>query len=225
MLVDGKGCWLSKHDWFQPTCGEPALFLDRDDVVLTDPGYLHRPRDVALVNDADTIVRWANQSHIPVILATNQSGIARGLYEWADFHAVTDRMSDLLAERNAQIDAVLACAWHEEGQAGLRHHAHPWRKPSPGMFHAAAQAFGIDLTQSWMVGDRASDMAAARHAGLRGGLWFDRDAACGMEESIHCNCVFRQYRANALLQFRTLLPSLFSGNAPIMADCECASAC
>lgn len=170
MLVDGLGCWLSPRADCTAARGMPALFLDRDDVLLADPGYLHRAADVQLLEGAAKVVRWANFRSVPAIVITNQSGIGRGLFGWDAFHAVNERMHALLADEGAKLDAIAACAWHEQGLPHLSYHNHPWRKPNPGMFLAAAEWFGCELSSSWMVGDRITDMEAACNAGLCGGI-------------------------------------------------------
>lgn len=170
MLIDGLGCWLSWREGFQPPLGLPALFLDRDDVLLADPGYLHSPAHVKLLPAAAEVVDWANQRGIPAILVTNQSGIARGFYDWQDFHAVNARMSKLLAQHGAWLDGIVACAWHANGLPPLNCGNHPWRKPEPGMLLAVKAAISTDLSRSWMVGDRESDVEAAHRAGLRGAI-------------------------------------------------------
>ena len=170
MLVDGRGCWISHCEGSIIAHGQPALFLDRDDVLLEDPGYLHRASQVQLLGGAVEVVKWANGQSIPTIVVTNQSGIARGIFSWDDFHAVNQRMMEILREAGASLDAVVACAWHENGLPHLQSPAHLWRKPNPGMFLAARDAFGCELSSSWMVGDRQTDMDAAFHAGLQGGV-------------------------------------------------------
>lgn len=170
MLVDGLGCWISHCLGSRIAPGQPALFIDRDDVLLADPGYLHRASQVQMLDGAADVVRWANGQSISTIVVTNQSGIARGLFGWDDFHAVNQRMMEILREAGASLDAIVACAWHEDGLPPLRSPAHLWRKPNPGMFLAAGDAFGCQLSSSWMVGDRQTDMDAAFHAGLQGGV-------------------------------------------------------
>lgn len=170
MLVDGLGCWIGHCGPNAITPGRPTLFLDRDEVLLADPGYLHCPSQVQLLEGAAGVVRWANDNALPAIVITNQSGIARGFFGWDEFHAVNRRMNDLLKEAGAFLDAVIACAWHEDGLSPLQSSCHPWRKPNPGMFFAAENIFDCQLSCSWMVGDRQSDIDAAYHAGLQGGL-------------------------------------------------------
>ena len=148
----------------------PALFLDRDGTIVEEVLYLHRPEDMILIpGAADTIIA-ANSKNIPVIIVTNQAGIGRGYYGWGDFTAVQACMMEELSGLGAQIDAVFACPFHANGQGPFIHPDHPDRKPNAGMLLQAAAELKIDLTRSWIAGDRASDVGAGRAAGCAGGI-------------------------------------------------------
>ncbi len=112
------------------------------------------------------IISAANRFGLPVVVVTNQSGIARGYFGWDEFAAVNARILGLLAERGCGADMVLACAYHEAGSGALGIAGHPMRKPKPGMLFRAAEILGLDLGRSIMVGDSISDMEAGRRAGL-----------------------------------------------------------
>jgi len=105
-----------------------------------------------------------------VVMITNQSGIGRGYYGWADFKSVQDAIVASLAIEGANIDAVYACAHHPEGKGVLGHPNHAARKPNPGMLLQAASALTLDLRSSWLVGDKADDVQAAKRAGIAGAL-------------------------------------------------------
>ena len=150
--------------------GRPALFLDRDGVLVEDVHYLGRADDVRMLAGAADAIAQCNRLGIPVVLVTNQSGIARHLYDWPAFHAVQARLSASLATSAARLDAVFACAHHADGRAPLNVADHPWRKPNPGMILAAGQRMKLDLSHSWIVGDQASDIVAGRAAELAGGI-------------------------------------------------------
>jgi D-glycero-D-manno-heptose 1,7-bisphosphate phosphatase len=160
--------------WYQVTAGDfvgrPALFLDRDGVLVEDTQYLGRAEDVRMIAGAADAIARCNDLGIPVVLVSNQSGIARGLYDWTGFAAVQAALAAALARAGARLDAVFACAHHADGQAPFNVADHPWRKPNPGMIVAAGERMKLDLAQSWIVGDRASDVAAGRAAGLAGGI-------------------------------------------------------
>jgi D-glycero-D-manno-heptose 1,7-bisphosphate phosphatase len=149
--------------------GRPALFLDRDGVIVEDTQYLGRAQDVRMLAGAGAAIARGNERGIPVIVVSNQSGIARGLYDWSGFAAVQAAIASALAKAGARLDAVFACAHHADGRALLNVADHPWRKPNPGMIVAAAERMKLDLAHSWIAGDRASDLAAGKAAGLAGG--------------------------------------------------------
>jgi D-glycero-D-manno-heptose 1,7-bisphosphate phosphatase len=148
-----------------------TLFLDRDGVVVADTRYLGRPEDLRMMEGAALAIARCNALAIPVVLVTNQSGIARGYYDWDGFRAVQVALSAELAAVGAHLDAVLACAYHADGNEPLRNANHPWRKPNPGMIFAARDRMEIDLSRSWIIGDTVSDMAAGAAAGLAGGVF------------------------------------------------------
>lgn len=169
-LIDSEGVWCQI---VRPACGaerRPALFLDRDGVVVEEVHYLGRPEDVRLVAGAAHVIALANRLGVPVVLVTNQAGIARSYYGWNDFMAVQERILDALAAAGAGVDAVFACPYHPDGEEPFVHPDHPARKPRPGMLIRAARALTLDLGASWIVGDRASDIEAGRNAKLAGGV-------------------------------------------------------
>lgn len=147
-----------------------ALFLDRDGVIVEDPGYLCRPADTILIPGAAEVIGRANRRGIPVIEVTNQAGIGLGYYGWDQFLEVEDALAVELARAGAAINAVFACPFHPDGIVPWAHPAHPARKPRPGMLLAAKRFLNVDLGSSWMVGDKQGDLLAAHNAGLRGGL-------------------------------------------------------
>jgi len=148
----------------------PALFLDRDGVLVEDTRYLGRAEDVRVLPGAAAAVARCNRAGIPVVLVSNQSGIARRYYDWQGFHDVQAALSSTLAKSAARLDAVFACAHHADGKAPFNIADHPWRKPNPGMILAAGERMNLDLSRSWIVGDRAADLAAGQAAGLAGGV-------------------------------------------------------
>jgi D-glycero-D-manno-heptose 1,7-bisphosphate phosphatase len=147
-----------------------ALFLDRDGTIVEEVGHLCQEQDVRLVRGAASLIAAANRAEVPVVVVSNQSGIGRRLFDWNDFAAVQRRMLELLAAEGAHIDAVFACPHHADAEEPWRHADHPARKPNPLMLHDAARLLSIALERSWIAGDRASDLAAGRNAGLEGGL-------------------------------------------------------
>jgi D-glycero-D-manno-heptose 1,7-bisphosphate phosphatase len=167
MVVDGVGLWCEIG---RPDCrGRPALFLDRDGVIVADTHYLGRAEDLRMLEGAASAIARCNTLGIPVVVVTNQSGIARGYYDWNGFRAVQTALAAALAATDARLDAVLACGYHKDGAEPLRVANHPWRKPNPGMLLAAATHMNLDLPRSWIIGDRSHDLAAGAAAGIAGG--------------------------------------------------------
>jgi D-glycero-D-manno-heptose 1,7-bisphosphate phosphatase len=146
---------------------KPAIFLDRDGTLNEEVDYLSDPEKLVLIPGAAAAVARLNAKGIPVIVVTNQSGIGRGRFGWQDFAAVMSRMGTLLALENAWIDAVYASPHHEQGQGEYAVADHPERKPNPGMLVRAAEEHGLDLSRSWMIGDKDIDLDAGRRAGCQ----------------------------------------------------------
>lgn len=147
--------------------GRPAIFLDRDGTLNVEVDYLGCPEDVVLIPGASGAVAELNRRGVPVVVVTNQAGIARGKFSWQDYEAVAARVAELLAVEGARLDGVYACPFHENGIEPFRHPDHPERKPNPGLLQKAATDLDLDLTRSWMIGDKASDLEAGRRAGCR----------------------------------------------------------
>lgn len=167
MLADGL--WISTDT---PTRreGAPALFLDRDGVIVKEVGYLADPRDVTLETGAAELIAWAHARGLAVATITNQAGIARGRFGWSDFEAVEAEIARRLALAGVAIDLTVACAFHPEHTPGYDATHAGWRKPGPRMIELAAEKLGVARARSMMIGDKASDIEAARNAGLAGAV-------------------------------------------------------
>lgn len=135
-----------------------ALFLDRDGVVNVDTGYVHRRVDFHLVPGILELCRQARAKGYLVIVATNQSGIGRGMFTEEDFIQLTDYMKGVFRNAGAEIADVFHCPSVDD--------AHPDRKPNPGLFLKAAAAHGLDMASCVSVGDRERDIQAALSAGV-----------------------------------------------------------
>jgi D-glycero-D-manno-heptose 1,7-bisphosphate phosphatase len=161
----------------------PALFLDRDGVLNVDQGYVHRWEDFRWMPGAREAVAAANRAGWLVIVVTNQSGVGRGYYTEADMHALHARMAEGLAKVGGHLDAVYFCPHHPDAaQDCYRHPDPPDRKPNPGMLLRALADLPIDRNRSLLVGDKASDMEAARRAGIRGLRFRGGDLAAFLDE-------------------------------------------
>ncbi|MEQ8194277.1 MAG: HAD-IIIA family hydrolase [Rhodospirillales bacterium] len=148
----------------------PALFLDRDGVLVEEVGYLHRPEEVRLIEGTAEVVARANAAAVHVIIVTNQGGIGLGKYGWRDFILTQEKIYEDLRRLDAEIDATMASPYHPRGNPPFDRGDHPSRKPNPGMLLEAATLLSIDYAASWIIGDHGSDIEAGRNAGLVGGL-------------------------------------------------------
>lgn len=136
------------------------MFIDRDGTLIEEKGNLGDPDGVELIPRAAEAVRRLNEAGLPVVLVTNQSGIARGLFSVEDFEAVQSRMVELLGERGARLDATYFCPHHPDVDGPC-----DCRKPEPGLYRRAARDLGIDLARSFYVGDRWRDVAVTSRVG------------------------------------------------------------
>jgi D-glycero-D-manno-heptose 1,7-bisphosphate phosphatase len=166
--LNADGVWCEILTTATP--GRPALFLDRDGVVVEEAEYLRRVEDIVMIPRAAETIAAANKRSVAVVLVTNQAGIGRGYYGWDEFQVVQTAILSALAGKGARIDAVYACPHHPKGQGVFAHPNHPARKPNPGMLLQAAADLALDLGKSWLVGDKAIDVEAAKRAGIAGAL-------------------------------------------------------
>jgi len=145
----------------------PAIFLDRDGVVIEGVHYLASPSQVRLIPGAAEAIASLNRAGWPVVIVTNQSGVARGLFDSEAVHAVHRHISNLLVEHHARIEEYYFCPHLETAEVPEYRLDCECRKPKPGMLHQAAAELSLDLAKSWMIGDRESDLQAGAAAGAR----------------------------------------------------------
>lgn len=140
-----------------------AVFLDRDGTVLEEREYLADPDRVSLIPGAAEAIRSLRRAGLAVIITTNQSGIARGLYSEGEYRAVEERLARVLAEEEAPVDATYYCPHHPDFTGPC-----DCRKPATGMFRRAARELDLDLEGSFYVGDRLKDVMPALILGGKG---------------------------------------------------------
>ena len=143
----------------QPQQGRPAVFLDRDGVINEDRGYVSREADFRLLAPVLEACRRMRDLGYALVVVTNQSGIGRGLYSERDYLRLTDSMLRRFRAADAPLDGIYHCPHAPDSGCACR-------KPQPGMLHRAAADLDLDLARSVMVGDKLSDLLAARAAGL-----------------------------------------------------------
>lgn len=145
-----------------------GIFLDRDGTVCEEVGFLDRPERLRLLPGAAGAIRRINGSGFLAILVTNQSGVARGLFDAAALDRVHERLAEALGAEGAHLDAIYVCPHHPtEGAPPYRADC-DCRKPRPGLLARAAREHGLDLPSSYMIGDKAIDIETARNAGAAG---------------------------------------------------------
>ena len=140
----------------------PAVFLDRDDTLTLDPGYCSDPDQVQLLPGVKEGLASLRSAGFKLVIVTNQSGIGRGYFTEADFWAVQARLEALIGAN--QIAGTYFCPDHPERASNRR-------KPAPGMLHEAARDLDLSLADSFMIGDKASDIEAGLNAGVRAAIW------------------------------------------------------
>lgn len=141
-----------------------AVLLDRDGVINLDYGYVGSVERFELLPKVPWALRTLKELGFLTVVVTNQSGIARGLYSEADYHAVTAKMQSLLAAEGAKLDGIYYCPHHPEAQLEAYRLDCPCRKPKPGMLLKAQDELDLDLRHSIMVGDHLSDLRAGAAA-------------------------------------------------------------
>ena len=152
--------------------GPRAVFLDRDGTIIEDAGYLRDPASVRLLPGAAQAIKQLNDHGLIVVVATNQSGIARGLPTLDEYRATERRVDELLTLQGARLDAHYFCPHVPELSGPC-----DCRKPGSLLYRQAAERFGIDLPGSWWVGDRTRDVLPAESLGGRGILVGETEAS------------------------------------------------
>lgn len=143
-----------------------AAFLDRDGVINVDHGYVHRIDQFELIPGVTTALKRLQQAGMRLIVVTNQSGIARGLYGESDYQRLTDHMRSLLLREGIQLDSVYHCPHLPDAALDAYRRECDCRKPMPGMILRGLADFGIDPARSLLFGDKPSDIQAGRAAGI-----------------------------------------------------------
>lgn len=150
-----------------PEAAKPVAFLDRDGVLNVDHGYVHRPERLEWVAGAPEAVRLLNEAGIPVIVITNQSGVARGYFGETDVQQFHAHVQEQLRARGAHVDAFYYCPHHPQGTVAEFAIACDCRKPKPGMLKMIAERFEVDPEETPVVGDSLRDLLAGTALGFR----------------------------------------------------------
>jgi D,D-heptose 1,7-bisphosphate phosphatase len=149
----------------------PAIFLDRDGVLNVDSAYPHRPDQIEWTQGAHQAVKSFNDAGYFVFVVTNQAGVARGLYDEDAVRDLHRWMNAELMRLGAHVDDWRYCPFHPDAKVDAYRGMHPWRKPGAGMLLDLMQRWDVDASRSFLIGDRESDLEAARNAGIAGHLF------------------------------------------------------
>ena len=168
----------------------PAVFLDRDGVLTREKSYVISVKELEIFPYTAECIRQIHQKGYYAIVITNQSGVARGLFTEEDLTEMNDY---LLAETG--VDAIYYCPHHPNGKIEKYKRECDCRKPGTGLIEAAARDFAIDMSMSWLVGDRAGDILAGKRAGIRTILLESGYGMAGLEEEVEPDYVLDDLRA------------------------------
>lgn len=146
---------------------DKAIFLDRDDTLIEDPGYISSPEQVNLLVGVPRALIELKALGYKLVVVTNQSAVARGIVTEKALGAIHNRLEQLLAEKNAFLDRIYYCPYHPDGAVKKYRQESELRKPNPGMLLKAAKEMDLDLNQSWCVGNSSTDIGAGLRAGCK----------------------------------------------------------
>ena len=153
-----------------------AIFLDRDGTIIEDAGYIGEINRIKFLPMVGEAIKLLNESGFKVIITTNQAGIARGYFTEEAVREVNRYIEETLAKQGAFIDRTYYCPHHIEGIVEEYRKECHWRKPNPGMIEEAAREHSIDLKNSFVIGDKISDIEAGHRAGCKAVLLVGKDS-------------------------------------------------
>ena len=145
----------------------PCVFLDRDGCLIEEVDYLTQPEQVRVIHGSAAAVRRLNEAGLLAIMVSNQSGVARGFLTEEMLQRIHARLKAKLARRHARLDGVYYCPYHQQAKVKQYRQDSPLRKPQPGMVELAAREYPIDVSRSYVVGDKNSDIDLGKNCGMK----------------------------------------------------------
>ena len=169
-----------------------AIFLDRDGVINKHLGFLRKSEEFELIPGVAEAIKTVNESGYLAIVVTNQPVIARGECTWEELQQIHDKMETLLGKEGAFLDGIYICPHHKdkgfEGERPEYKFDCSCRKPKPGLLLQAAQDFNIDLSQSYMIGDSSTDIAAGQNAACKESILIETNCENALLNTIRHIC-------------------------------------
>lgn len=147
-----------------------AVFFDRDGTIIEDMDYLSDPNGVRLIKGAAYAIRILSEAGYFIVMVSNQSGVARGMFTIYEVQLVNERVEVELEKAGSRLDAVYFCPHYDKGSVPAYSFSCACRKPRPGMGLRAAQEHELLLSESYMIGDKYSDVEFARNCGMKNGI-------------------------------------------------------
>lgn len=171
------------------TTKQKAVFLDRDGVINHDHAYVHKIEDFEFIDGVFDACRDFIAKGYILIVVTNQSGIGRGYYDEAQFNQLTEWMKTQFAQQQCPISEVYFCPHHPKKALPEYLQDCDCRKPNPGMLQQGIDEFDVDVSQSVMIGDKVSDVQAARAAGIKTAILVNSGQAFSQEDAAQADQV------------------------------------
>lgn len=196
MIANGDGATPQTQ-----AIGAPAIFLDRDGTIIEDRGYLSDPAQVRLLPNAAAGLIRLQAAGFRLVIASNQSGIARGLFDEAALELVHARLESILVEHGVRLHGAYYCPYLAGPEASVETYRRdsPLRKPAPGMLLQAARDLNLELSRSWMIGNAETDVLAGRAAGCRTILLDSESPSEGTSRAHSTNFVRDLLEASAII--------------------------
>ncbi len=145
-----------------------AVFIDRDGTATEEVGYLNNIYRLKLIKGTSHAIKLLNKKGLKVIIVTNQAGVARGYFPEELIHKAHERLKKLLSRSGAYLDGIYYCPHHPDGKNEKYRKICDCRKPNPGMIETASDDLGVDISKSYVVGDKLSDVSLAHNVGAKG---------------------------------------------------------